>query len=257
MAESSEEEEFLDTAVSPRRRSVTKPVSYADPGDDDDDDDDDDDSEDDIPLAALAAKMKQTNGKSKTNGSSKKSSPATKKKKVTKAPPPKKAPSVATTSSSSSSGNKTYEFASDALYQSESLKGLLIQRLLCRWWYAYEWPDRKTLPATPPPHYDPLEGFPGVYVCTHGDDVGKLLDRRDPTRTPSFSNFVRKPAAQLQTLLLQALGKQKALLEADVRESTAEEKELQTLIKWATKVNPDKADKEAAKVLKASRLKLQ
>jgi hypothetical protein len=249
MAESSEEEEFQDTVVSPRRRSTSKAVSYVDAAADDDDD-----SEDDIPLAALAAKMKKANGSKTTNGSSKKS-PAVKKKITAKAPPPKNAPSTVSTSNNNGS-HKTYEFASDALYQSESLKGLLIQRLLCRWWYAYEWPARAALPATPPPHYDPLEGFPGVYVCTAGDAVGQLRDLRDPAAAPSFSNFCRKPASALRTLLLQALQKQSALLQADATESAAAEKELQTLIKWATKVNPDKADKEAAKVLKASRLKL-
>jgi hypothetical protein len=253
MAESSEEEEFQDKVVSPRRRSTSKAVSYVDAADDDNDDDD---SEDDIPLAALAAKMKKANGSKTTNGSSKKSPAVVKKKKTAKAPPPKKAPSTVSTSNSSNGSHKTYEFASDALYQSESLKGLLIQRLLCRWWYAYEWPARAALPATPPPHYDPLEGFPGVYVCTAGDAVGQLRDLRDPAAAPSFANFCRKPASELRTLLLQALQKQSALLQADATESAAAEKELQTLIKWATKVNPDKADKEAAKVLKASRLKL-
>lgn len=40
----------------------------------------------------------------------------------------------------------------------------MIQKLLCRWWYALEWPAKKDLrPA--PPSYEALEGYPGVFIC--------------------------------------------------------------------------------------------
>jgi hypothetical protein len=168
-------------------------------------------------------------------------------------------------SNSSSGANKKYEFISAALYQTESLKGLLIQRLLCRWWYAYQWPDPATLPNKPPKNYDPLSGFPGVYVCTQGDEVGKLMDLRDKSQCPSFQNFVQKPAAELQELLLKALENQKAqliqhdgLVEQDDSSSSSTTvallKELNGLIKWTKKVDPKKAEKEVSKVLKASNL---
>lgn len=40
----------------------------------------------------------------------------------------------------------------------------MVQKLLCRWWYAMEWPAKEILrPA--PPSYAALEGYPGVFIC--------------------------------------------------------------------------------------------
>jgi hypothetical protein len=58
--------------------------------------------------------------------------------------------------------------------------------------------------------------------------------------------------SELRDLLLRALQEQrKQLVEAEGTGTDAE-KEIEALAKWATKVNPDKADREAAKVLKAA-----
>lgn len=243
--EEQEEEEEGD-----RKRSARKSIaSYAE---DSDNDDDDDDSEDDIPLSQLAASAKKTAKKPATNG--KKKTPAKKAAASKKAPAPARKSSNVSTASSS--GDKTYRFPSAALYQTESLKGLLIQRLLCRWWYAYQWPDPASLPAKPPKNYDALGGYTGVYVCTSGDNVGKIKDLRDKSQCPSFANFASKPASELKELLLKALQNQQTQLIEHEGEGTAQEKELKEMIKWTTKLDPAKADKEAVKVLKASKLKL-
>lgn len=42
---------------------------------------------------------------------------------------------------------------------------MLAQRLLCRWWYAVDWPRIKDI-GIPPPGYEALEGFTGVFVST-------------------------------------------------------------------------------------------
>ena len=40
----------------------------------------------------------------------------------------------------------------------------MVQKLLCRWWYAMEWPAKEDLgPA--PESYEALEGYPGVFIC--------------------------------------------------------------------------------------------
>lgn len=50
-------------------------------------------------------------------------------------------------------------------------QGELIQKLLCRWWYALEWPAKEDLrPA--PPSYEALEGYPGVFICVEVRDGG-------------------------------------------------------------------------------------
>lgn len=262
--ESDEEEQGDDedddvplSSLKKRRASSTKTTSYAE---DDDDDEDEDDSDDDKPLAALLKDKKKTSTKAASSPPKKKKtstpSSATKKKAAAAAAKPaakkkaKKETSVSTSSSSSKS-NK-YEWSSAALYGTECDKGMLIQRLLCRWWYAMEWPETSSLPDQPPKHYDALDGFPGVYIGTSGEHVGTLLDKRDKAKAPSFANFSQKHSSELRDLLLKALKEQKKQLVEAEGTGTETEREIDQLVKWATKINPDKADKEAAKVLKAA-----
>ena len=42
---------------------------------------------------------------------------------------------------------------------------MIAQRLLCRWWYAIDWPRIQDI-GTPPPGYEALEGFLGVFAST-------------------------------------------------------------------------------------------
>lgn len=237
MSSSEAEAEFDDTPT--KRRVSAAPVSYAE--------DDSDSSDDDVPLSQLKAATPPRPKAAKSAPAKK--APAAKKVTVKKAAAsPKKKPT------SSSSLSKDYEFASAALYGSDCTKGNLVQKLLCRWWYAMDWP--KDVPDKPPANYDSLDGFPGVFVCTKGDQVGKLKDLRDHSQAPTFLNFARKPSSELRDLLIAALEEQKRQLIASEGEGTPTEKELDSLRKWALKLNPDKADKEATKVLKASRLEL-
>jgi hypothetical protein len=235
-----------------KRAAASTTPSYVDEDDDSDDDDDD------IPLASLM-KPKTTAPKAKKNGKSPaKAVPKKKSKKAKEAAKStlKITKQSSTVSSKTSNGDKTYEWASFALYGTECDKGLLIQRLLCRWWYAITWPDPAKIPEKPPKKYDSLEGLTGVYVCTSGDKVGDIMDLRGKEDRPTFANFARKSSQELQELLLKALEEQKKQLVAAEGTGTTTEKELNTMIKWATKVKVDKADKEAAKVLKASKLEL-
>lgn len=261
-----------DTPEPSRKRAATK-ASYKEDsseGEEADDDDDDaeeesssDDDDDDVPLSALVAQKPaaKTNGTKKKAAATKKDPP---KKKATKAkaksaakkkPPPKKKSSTVSNGSSSAK-SKSYEWASAALYGTECAKGLLIQRLLCRWWYAFTWPDPTALPVRPPANHDSLDGFPGVYVCTAGEEVGNIQDLRDHDAAPTFSNFARKTAEELRDLLVAALQEQTKQLIAAEGSGTATEKELGSLLKWANKVNVTKAEKEAAKVLKSQGLSL-
>jgi len=267
-----------DTATpgSDRKRSASSrkssSVSYKELDESDGDDDDDessDDDDDDIPLSSLVAKKPAP----KTNGTTKKKAPASFKSKKKDPPPKKKAKTVkkaapkkksSTVSSSSAAaansngggGSKSYEWASAALYGTKCDKGLLIQRLLCRWWYAFQWPDPATLPAKPPKNFDSLDGFPGVYIGTAAENVGQIQDVRNQEEAPSFQNFAKKTAEELRDLLVTAIQEQTKQLVAAEGSGTPTEKELQKLLKWANKLNVNKAEKEAAKVLKSQGLRL-
>ena len=262
MSVSSDDAEFTGgeevSDGSPRRRS-RKEISYAEEDDEEDDEQemepDDDDSDDDIPLSQLAGKKQSSSNGSTKNGQKKKAAPAPAKKKTKAAASPKRPPQTSSSSTSAASSKK-YDYPSAALYQTECDKGLLIQRLLCRWWYAYEWPTNAR--TEPPPNYDRLDGFPGVFVCTSGDNVGHILDTRDNSTRPCFRTFARKSSAEVKDLLLKAIDAQLGVLENQqhAHDTTSVQKELKDMRKWANRINPQKADKEANKVLKASGLKL-
>jgi hypothetical protein len=208
---------------------------------------DESDSDDDIPLAALKSPPKK-----KKSADSKKAAPKKKKAEAKALKPKKKKTKAETPTATSSNGN--YRSASAALYGTGCKKGMLIQRLLCRWWYVIKWPVN--IPEQPPKHYDSLDGMPGVYICTSGSDVGRIQDLRDKINCPNFSNFARKSSDELKNLLLTALEAQKeALLQAE-GSGTSTEKEIKDMIRWTEKVNPVAADKEAQKVLKAAKLAL-
>lgn len=246
---------------SPKRKR--KEVNYA-VDNDEEEEDDDFDEDDDIPLAALKKSPSKSKPKPKAKASSSSSSPSKKKakasssssssnKKKAKSTPKvtsKPAPAVVAKSSE-------YLSPSAALYDSGCKKGMLIQKLLCRWWYAVQWPDPSTLPEKPPKHYDKLDGFEGVFVCTSGGKVGHIKDMRDRANCPSFANYARKPSNELKEMLLKALEEQKRQLIATEGSGTPIERGIEDDIKWVTKkVKPEEADKEAAKVLKAAKMTL-
>lgn len=210
----------------------------SDDGDEDEDDEDDDgeSSDDDAPLSDFKSPKAKPAAKKKST-----------KKKATKKKATKKKKTVVKKSESSTKAMIT---RSSELYLNAK-KGKLISELLSRWWYAITWPEPESLPESVPVNCDAMDGFKGVYVTTSGEDVGKILDMRNKDTCPNFINMAKKDSAELQELLLKAIAEQRRqLIEAD-GEGTQTEKDLGMLEKWAKKVNPKTADKEAIKVLKA------
>lgn len=254
----SEEAEFDDEASAHEPADEEEDIDEFIVDDEDEDDEDGDyasDDSDDIPLSALKSPPKKK-AKPVAKSKAKATKKAAPKKKATTATKKKKSTSTSTKKSSAKSTSaapSNYVSASTELY-ANCEKGKLIQSLLARWWYVYDWPDPACLLNPPPKGYDELDGFPGVYICTSGDNVGDLKDVRDKTKAPSFQNFYKKSSEELRDDLLKAIEKQKAALIKAEGEGTSTEKELRALEKWATKLNCSKADKDAAKVLKAARL---
>lgn len=233
-----------EDSPSRKRRASKSAVSYAEDEEAEEEEESSGDSseDEDVPLSALKGNSpkKKAPPKKKTPAKTKKTTP---KKKVKTTP---KKQDAAPTSK--------YISASSVLYGSDCDKGMLIQNLLCRWWYAIAWPNPAAVPDKPPENCDALDGFPGVYIQTSGDDVGQIVDLRDKEKAPSFNNLARKSSEELQALLVKALEEQtRQLVEAEGK-GTETEKELNKLLKWAKKIKGGKADKEAVKVLKAKKL---
>jgi hypothetical protein len=251
------------SSATSRRRSVT---SYKEPSDNESEEseenefqskdeleedsgsgsgsDEDSDEEDDKPIATLKSPVK-----AKTKAKPKKKTTATKKK-ATKTKKKKLSPS----NSFSSSTTYALQTASSELY-AKSKKGKLISELLFRWWYAISWPDASII-DTVPKNCDKFDGFPGVFVVTKGDEVGKIIDKRDQSTSPCFRNMALKSSEELKELLLKAIEEQRKMLIEHEGEGTQTEQDLKGLEKWASKVNAKTADKEAEKVLKAANIKL-
>jgi hypothetical protein len=248
--EEEEEEEFVneeeEDKPSSRKRRKSAPRNFKNEDDDEEgeEDDEEDEDDDDVPLAKLKSppkkKSKPEKPVKKTNQKPTKKVEKTSNTKLKIEP---KNPSLSESELKTTAG---------VIFGSQCIKGELIQKLLCRWWYAIEWPTN--VPTDPPKHYDAMDGMPGVFVCTNGDDVGKIKDFRDEKNKPSFKNFLGKDSSELKELLIKAVEVQKkALISAEV-EKTQIEKDLDAILKWARKLNPEKADKEAEKVLRKAKL---
>mmetsp|Transcript_17766 Transcript_17766/g.25086 ORF Transcript_17766/g.25086 Transcript_17766/m.25086 type:complete len:289 (-) Transcript_17766:109-975(-) len=208
----------------------------------------------DRPVSTLKRKRASSNNQKTTKKSKKqdKNNHASKKESQIKKSKSKKVDKL---DIGQAKGVSTMVTLSSELY-AKSDKGRLIQHILCRWWYAYTWPDIETISSEIPPECNTLDGFPGVYVYTSGDNVGKILDYRDMTTCPNFYNFSRKSSSELLDLLLTATKNQKEILVRNEGNSSPLVKDLDKLEKWAKKLNAKKADKEAERVLKAAGLKL-
>jgi len=134
----------------------------------------DSESDDDLPLSALAAKSGiKPKAKKAAKKVVKKAAKKTVKKASTpmkKATPKGKTPEplkVAAGSSNTVSG-KFYTCT----------KGMLVKNILARWWYCYVWPAANCI-GDAPTNYEMLDGFPGVYLCTKGEKVGDIINKRD------------------------------------------------------------------------------
>ncbi|KAE8906790.1 hypothetical protein PF005_g2353 [Phytophthora fragariae] len=246
--------------------------------------DSDSDSDDDVPLSALRAKapavkeevktevkaeLPAVNGlKANGNGGGKQAAPDSdsdddipisglarrKKLKVETKVKAEKAPLATPTPRKSKKTKKRVikikirqQECSEALY--ETLKGRLAQELLCRWWYAMEWPPVKKS-AAKLHGVQELDGYPGAFIRVKGEDLGSILDTRSSVGKPSFLHFFAMPSADLLKLLLHAYDKQIAVLVEHEGPDTPLLKELRKERASASRIDPDKADRSVRKLLK-------
>mmetsp|Transcript_8965 Transcript_8965/g.20203 ORF Transcript_8965/g.20203 Transcript_8965/m.20203 type:complete len:206 (+) Transcript_8965:44-661(+) len=197
------------------------------------------DSESDIPLGEL---VKSSVAEKKKSPAGEKAKPAAKRpvakpsEKVVKKPKTAKPAEAPKARAGGAPKNDVDVFF-------ETIKGELVQKLLCRWWYAIEWPSKADLAKAAPVGFEQLDGYPGVYICVRGECMGQLLDNRDAATCPNFDNFRRKGAEELKKLLETALTEQKkALIEAE-GPGSAYEDSLKKELAWLSKINTVKADK--------------
>uniref|UniRef100_A0AAV1UPD2 Uncharacterized protein n=1 Tax=Peronospora matthiolae TaxID=2874970 RepID=A0AAV1UPD2_9STRA len=131
----------------------------------------------------------------------------------------------------------------------ESLKGRLAQELLCRWWYAMEWPPVKKS-GSKLHGVQQLDGFPGAYIRVKGDDLGSIIDTRSSVGKPSLLHFLAMSSEDLLKLLLQAYDKQIEVLIEHEGPNTPLQKELQKARASAARINAAKADRSIRGLLR-------
>lgn len=223
------------------------------------------DSDDDLPIADFIRKRKlQASGVGTSNGSSSNSSsskvaekskknngdsrPAETTKKVKAEPTTREKSStrerdIAPEKKQSSSAAGA---SLSAQFYEDTNKGRIVQKLLCRWWYAIDWPTAEDIGSCPD-GYEPLDGFQGVFISTRVDNLGDIVDLRNKETCPNLINLSQKPTSELKQLCLDAYDKQ---LDA-LREREGEDCKLYSALRLERReikaIDADKADREARK----------
>lgn len=92
-----------------------------------------------------------------------------------------------------------------------------------------------------------LPGFPGVFVCIHGGDIGQIADTRDMKTAPTVNNLLKYNCHQLKSMWTTAIKEQmKALTEAE-GERACTMPNLRDELKLAEDFDAAKAEKEFKK----------
>eukprot|EP01031_Cornospumella_fuschlensis_P043646 gene43646-53376_t len=147
--------------------------------------------------------------------------------------------------SGSSSGSGSTSLARRTMdFYEDTDKGLLVQRLLVRWWYAIEWPIKEEI-GTAPEGYESLEGFPGVFISTKSESLGTILDLRNKANCPNLRNLSAWSARDLQEKVITAYEKQMEVLEQMEGAESKLYRQLKAELREVRKVDCDKADREA------------
>eukprot|EP01035_Chromulina_nebulosa_P018073 gene18073-23721_t len=189
------------------------------------------DSEDDIPIAELVKRSIENNKENKEK--SKKSNEQANKKIKTEPINNKKS-----TNNSKESNNNSSSQITKSQPRSEVASATAD---------FYENTNKEEDIANPPPGYEALDGFQGVFVSTRMDTLGHILDLRNKQTCPCLSNLIKKSSLELKELCIRAIENQmKALKEAE-GEDCVLIYTLKAELADIKQINPEKADKEAEK----------
>lgn len=209
----SSDEDSDDIPISElRKRKKKKPPPPPSSSSSSSESSEEEDDDDDVPISELAKKRKVAVPK----------------------PQPQQQPTTAKKKKSVNFESQFYETS----------RGMLVQALLRRWWYAIEWPSKEALEKVPEENFEVLPAFPGVHICTSGDRLGTLVDHRDHEKSPCLTNLMKMKTKDIKALV-------KTAYEVQIKQLTKREpnspviKQLTKEMKDADKINPDKADAEA------------
>ena len=92
-----------------------------------------------------------------------------------------------------------------------------------------------------------LPGFPGIFICIHGGDIGLICDTRDMTKAPTVNNLMKYNCIQLKNLWVTALKEQIKVLTETEGTDAITLPYLQHELSLAQSFDAEKEEKESKK----------
>lgn len=92
-----------------------------------------------------------------------------------------------------------------------------------------------------------LPGFPGIFICIHGGDIGMISDTRDMSKAPTVNNLLKYNCIQLKNLWITALKEQMKALEAAEGPNAITMPYLKHELSMAQQFDAEKEEKESKK----------
>ena len=88
-----------------------------------------------------------------------------------------------------------------------------------------------------------MPGFPGIFICVHGSELGMITDTRDMTNAPTVNNLLKKSCKELKQLWKTALTEQMKVLKKEEGEDAVTLPYLEHELKLAEEFDATKEEK--------------
>ena len=92
-----------------------------------------------------------------------------------------------------------------------------------------------------------MPGYPGIFLCVHGEGLGRVTDTRDMSKAPTVNNLIKYNCHQLKNLWMTALKEQMNVLKEEEGENAVTLPYLKHELELATAFDAAAGDKNFAK----------
>ena len=96
-----------------------------------------------------------------------------------------------------------------------------------------------------------MPGYPGVFLCVHGEGLGRVTDTRDMTKAPTVNNLMKYNCHQLKNLWVSAIEEQMKVLEEEEGKDAVTMPYLRHELSMAKDFDAAKAERQFAKYSEA------
>lgn len=92
-----------------------------------------------------------------------------------------------------------------------------------------------------------MPGYPGIFLCVHGEGLGRVTDTRDMSKAPTVNNLMKYNCHQLKNLWMTALKEQMKVLKEEEGENAVTLPYLKHELELATAFDAAAGDKNFTK----------